>query len=105
LKTALARALVHAPRNLVLDEPTNGLDVMAVRSLRRLLSDLRTAGHCILFSTHVMQEVSALCDDVVVIARGTVVAQGAPEALRSGTGQAGLEDAFVQLIGSGEGLA
>jgi len=105
LKTALARALVHAPRNLVLDEPTNGLDVMAVRSLRRLLSDLRTAGPCILFSTHVMQEVSALCDDVVVIARGTVVAQGAPEALRSGTGQAGLEDAFVQLIGSGEGLA
>lgn len=105
LKTALARALVHTPRNLVLDEPTNGLDVMAVRSLRKLLDELRAAGHCILFSTHVMQEVSALCDDVVVIARGTVVAQGAPEALRAGTGLAGLEDAFVHLIGDSAGLA
>jgi sodium transport system ATP-binding protein len=105
LKTALARALVHEPRNLVLDEPTNGLDVMAVRSLRKLLSELRDAGHCILFSTHVMQEVNALCDDVVVIARGTVVAQGAPEALRASTGLAGLEDAFVQLIGDSAGLA
>lgn len=105
LKTALARALVHTPRNLVLDEPTNGLDVMAVRSLRKLLDELRAAGHCILFSTHVMQEVSALCDDVVVIARGTVVAQGAPEALRAGTGLAGLEDAFVHLISDSAGLA
>lgn len=105
LKTALARALVHAPRNIVLDEPTNGLDVMAVRSLRKLLDELRAAGHCILFSTHVMQEVSALCDEVVVIARGTVVAQGAPDTLRQNTGHASLEDAFVQLIGSPMGLA
>lgn len=105
LKTALARTLVHAPRNLVLDEPTNGLDVMAVRNLRKVLAELRDAGHCILFSTHVMQEVSALCDDVVVIAHGTVVARGAPEVLRAGTGCASLEDAFVQLIGDAEGLA
>lgn len=105
VKTALARALVHRPRNVLLDEPTNGLDVMAVRSLRALLGQLRNQGHCVLFSSHVMQEVGALCDEVLVIAHGTVVASGTPEALRSRTGQGSLEDAFVQLIGSGEGLA
>jgi len=104
LKTALARALVHAPRNVVLDEPTNGLDVMAVRSLRTLLGRLRTAGHCVLFSSHVMQEVAALCDDVVVIARGTVVAAGTPQAILEVSGEQGLENAFVKLIGSEEGL-
>jgi len=104
IKTALARALIHRPRNIVLDEPTNGLDVMAVRALRRLLARLRDAGHCVLFSSHVMQEVGALCDDVVVIAHGTVVATGTPEGLRAQTGQSTLEDAFVRLIGTGEGL-
>ena len=104
LKTALARALVHAPRNLVLDEPTNGLDVMSVRSLRVLLDRLRDAGQCILFSSHVMQEVAMLCDDIVVIARGTVVAGGSPDGLRARADEPGLEDAFVKLIGSGEGL-
>ena len=102
VKTALARALVHEPRNLLLDEPTNGLDVMAVRTLRRLLRQLRDAGHCVLFSSHVMQEVSALCDEVVVIAAGTVLASGTPEAIRARTGAAGLEEAFVQLIGGAE---
>jgi sodium transport system ATP-binding protein len=101
LKTALARALVHSPRNLVLDEPTNGLDVMAVRALRRLLGALRDAGHCVLFSSHVMQEVSALCDEVVVIAHGTVLASGTPAAIAARTGAAGLEEAFVQLIAAG----
>ena len=83
----------------------NGLDVMAVRSLRRLLVRLRDEGHCVLFSSHVMQEVGALCDDVVVIAHGTVVASGTPEELRAQTGESSLEDAFVRLIGTGEGLS
>ncbi len=98
VKTALARALIHAPRNLVLDEPTNGLDVMAVRSLRRLLASLREAGHCVLLSSHVMQEVSALCDEVVVIAHGTVLASGTLEAVRARAGSPSLEEAFVSLI-------
>jgi sodium transport system ATP-binding protein len=103
IKTALARALVHAPRNLLLDEPTNGLDVMAVRALRSLLRQLRDAGHCVLFSSHVMQEVSALCDEVVVIAAGTVLASGTPEEIRVRTGAGSLEEAFVRLI-SGAGI-
>jgi sodium transport system ATP-binding protein len=98
LKTALARALVHRPQNLVLDEPTNGLDVMAVRTLRRLLRQLRTAGHCVLFSSHVMQEVSELCDEVVVIAAGTVLSSGTPEEICARSGAANLEEAFVRLI-------
>jgi sodium transport system ATP-binding protein len=104
MKTALARALVHRPRNVLLDEPTNGLDVMAVRSLRTLLVRLRDQGHCVLFSSHVMQEVAALCDEVVVIAHGGVVAAGTPAEIRSRTGQENLEEAFVQLIGTDEGL-
>lgn len=104
LKTALARALVHRPRNLLLDEPTSGLDVMAVRSLRRLLGRLRADGHCVLLSSHVMQEVGALCDDAVVIAHGVVRAQGTLGEIRARTGHANLEDAFVSLIGTEEGL-
>jgi len=105
LKTALARALVHRPRNLLLDEPTNGLDVMAVRAVRALLSRLREAGHCVLFSSHVMQEIAALCDDIVVIAHGAVVASGTPEQIRERAGRNDLEEAFVRVIGSVEGLA
>jgi sodium transport system ATP-binding protein len=103
-KTAIARALVHDPRNVLLDEPTNGLDVMTTRGLREFLRRLRAEGRCVLFSSHVMQEVGALCDRVVVIARGRVVAQGTPEELRAQTGQVSLEDAFVAAIGSEEGL-
>jgi sodium transport system ATP-binding protein len=104
VKVALARALVHDPHNVVLDEPTNGLDVAATRAVRALLLKLREEGRCVLFSSHVMQEVSALCDRVVVIARGQVVAEGTPEELRRATGKGSLEDAFVAAIGSEEGL-
>ena len=104
IKVALARALVHAPKNLLLDEPTNGLDVMATRALRALILKLRAAGHCILFSSHVMQEVAALCDDIVIVDKGRVVAAGTPEALRARFGSATLEDAFVAAIGDARGL-
>jgi sodium transport system ATP-binding protein len=98
IKVAIARALVHAPRNLILDEPTNGLDVMAIRTLRELLRRLRDAGTCILFSSHVMQEVAALCDAAVVIGHGRVLAHGTPESICAATGTTNLEDAFVALL-------
>jgi sodium transport system ATP-binding protein len=103
VKTAIARALVHAPRNVLLDEPTNGLDVMATRGLREFLKQLKADGHCVLFSTHIMQEVAALCDHIVIIAHGRVVAQGSADELRQQTGESSLEDAFVKLIGSDAG--
>ncbi|MEO5559915.1 MAG: ATP-binding cassette domain-containing protein [Dokdonella sp.] len=105
VKTAIARALVHDPRNVILDEPTNGLDVMATRAMRTFMHKLKSEGRCVLFSSHIMQEVGALCDRIVVIARGRVVADESPEALRAQTGTATLEDAFVKIIGSEEGLA
>ena len=103
-KVALARSLVHRPNNVVLDEPTNGLDVMATRAMRAFLRGLRAEGRCVLFSSHVMQEVAALCDRIVVIARGRVVAEGTPDELRAHAGTANLEDAFVAIIGGAEGL-
>jgi len=103
-KVALARALVHKPRNVLLDEPTNGLDIMATRGLREVIQRLKDAGHCVLFSSHVMQEVAALCDEIVIIANGTVAASGSPDSLRQETNEANLEDAFVKAIGSEEGL-
>jgi sodium transport system ATP-binding protein len=97
MKVALARALIHDPSHLVLDEPTNGLDVMSTRALRRLLLALRGEGKCIVFSTHIMQEVEAICDEIVVVARGRSVAHGTAAALRAQAGTASLEDAFVAL--------
>ena len=104
VKTALARTLVHDPTNVILDEPTNGLDVMSTRSLRKVMLGLREEGRCVLFSSHIMQEVAALCDTIVVIAKGRVVASGSAEALRELGGSSNLEDAFVKIIGSDEGL-
>lgn len=103
-KVALARALVHEPRNILLDEPTNGLDVMATRSLRALIKRLKEAGKCVLFSSHVMQEVAALCDEIVIISDGRVATSGTPDQIRASTGEQNLEDAFVRAIGSAEGL-
>ncbi|PTT63781.1 ATP-binding cassette domain-containing protein [Stenotrophomonas sp. HMWF003] len=103
-KTAIARALVHDPRNVILDEPTNGLDVMTTRALRGFLRGLRDEGRCVIFSSHIMQEVAALCDRIVIIAHGTVMAAGSADELRAQTGEDNLEDAFVKVIGSEEGL-
>ncbi len=103
-KVALARALVHSPKNVLLDEPTNGLDIMATRGLRKAISRLKDAGHCVVFSSHIMQEVAALCDDIVIVAKGSIAAQGSPDQLIQNTGADTLEDAFVKAIGSEEGL-
>ena len=97
-KVALARALVHQPTHLLLDEPTTGLDVMATRSLRVSLRELKDAGCCVILSSHVMQEVSALCDDLVFIAHGRVVAEGTPEALRALYPERSLEEIFVEAV-------
>ncbi len=100
MKTALARALVHDPANIVLDEPTNGLDVLATRALRESLRFLRTpagGAKCIIFSTHIMQEVQRLCDSVVVMSKGCTVASGSVDELLQRTGESDFEEAFVKL--------
>ena len=97
-KVSLARALVHDPQNVILDEPTNGLDVMATRSLRRLILKLKDSGRCVLFSSHVMQEVAALCDDICIIADGRVAIDDSVDGIRERTGQDDLEEAFVSAI-------
>ena len=103
-KVALCRALVHDPRNVLLDEPTNGLDVMSTRGVRTLIRQLKAQGRCVVFSSHVMQEVAALCDRIVVVAKGRVVADGTADEMRAKTGKDSLEEAFVQIIGSDVGL-
>ena len=105
MKVTLAQALVHQPQNFVLDEPTRGLDVMSTRVLRNYLSKFKEKGHCILFSSHVMQEVAALCDRVIIVANGKLAAQGTPQELCELAGETQLEEAFVKLIGSDEGVA
>lgn len=104
IKVAIARSLVHQPQNVMLDEPTNGLDVMTTRSMREVIRRLRDEGKCILFSSHIMQEVALLCDNIVVISHGKVAIHGSPDALRQATNQNNLEDAFVAAIGTSEGL-
>jgi sodium transport system ATP-binding protein len=103
-RTALARALVHDPANVVLDEPTSGLDVLSAREVRREMRRLAGAGRAVILSSHVMPEVSAVCDRIVVLSRGTVAAAGTPAEILARTGRTSLEEAFVELIGSEEGL-
>jgi sodium transport system ATP-binding protein len=104
VKVAIARALIHEPRTVLLDEPSNGLDVMTTRALREFLRHLRSEGRCVVLSTHIMQEVAALCDRIVIISNGRVAAEGTKEQLLERSGEANLEDAFVRLIGTDEGL-
>ena len=105
MKTALARALVHDPSHIILDEPTNGLDVLATRSLREALRRLRDVERkCIVFSTHIMQEVERLCDQVVVVAHGRTVAEGTVPELLARTGHDDFEACFVELA-FGPGVA
>ena len=99
IKVALARALVHNPKHVLLDEPTNGLDVMATRALRDIIVKLKDEGRCVLFSSHVMQEVANLCDDVIIIGHGRVLFQGTLDELRTHAGEADLEEAFIRVIG------
>jgi sodium transport system ATP-binding protein len=104
MKVAIGRALIHDPQTVLLDEPTNGLDIMSTRSMRELIRGLKSQGKCVLFSSHIMQEVAALCDRIVIIAKGRVVFNGTPQEVLATTQLASLEDAFVKLIGSDEGL-
>jgi sodium transport system ATP-binding protein len=105
IKVALARALIHDPGNIVLDEPTNGLDVMAIRNLREMLLSLKAQGRCVLFSSHVMQEVAALCDRVVIIGHGAVLADATVDSIRERSGAASLEEAFLQVLGDTAGVS
>jgi len=105
MKVAIARALVHDPNTILLDEPTNGLDIMSIRSLRDLLRDLHGNNKCVLFSSHVMQEVSALCHRIVILGCGRVIATGTSSELIEQSAESSLEDAFLRLLGSGEGMA
>ncbi len=102
-KVILGRALVHDPPNVIMDEPTNGLDVLAVRDTRETIRSLRSQGKCVLFSTHYMDEAERLCDRIAIIASGRITAWGTPEELKSRTGKDSLEDAFTALAGP-EGL-
>jgi sodium transport system ATP-binding protein len=102
MKVALARAMVHSPRNLLLDEPTNGLDIPTARGFKAALRDMRERGVCIVFSSHILDDIRALCDTVVIISKGRIVARGMPPALCEQAGCATLEDAFIRLTGREE---
>ena len=99
---ALGRALVHSPHNLILDEPTNGLDVVSSRAVRDLIRELRDQGHCVLLSSHIMAEVSALCEDLVIVSEGAVLAEGTPDELRRRYAAQDLEDVFVASVSQTE---
>ena len=96
---ALARALVHEPHNVLLDDPTNGLDVASSRAVRALIEGFRDSGRCVLFSSHIMQEVAALCDKVVVMSQGRIIHNGTLDELREATGVHDLEEAYLVAVG------
>ena len=98
-KVALARALVHEPRNLLLDEPTNGLDLASSRVVHGLIRKIRGQGRCVLFCSHLMHEVAAICDHIVIIAKGKVVARGSIDELLSRAGETDLEEMFLAVTG------
>ena len=98
-KVALARALVHNPQNLLLDEPTNGLDIGSSRVVHRLISEMRDEGRCVLFCSHIMQEVASICDRIIVLANGRVAANGTVAELQELTGKIQIEDVFLHLSG------
>ncbi len=102
-KVALARALVHDPSNLLLDEPTNGLDIASSRAVHRLIRDIRDEGRCVLFCSHIMREVAAICDRIIVISHGKVAAEGTPKELLRQTGKDDLEEMFLAVTGAEEG--
>jgi sodium transport system ATP-binding protein len=104
VKVAIARAMVHRPQTVLMDEPSNGLDVMSTRALRDYIRGLKKNGHSVVLSTHIMQEVAALCDRIVIIAKGEVAADGTAQQLLERSACESLEDAFVKLIGTEEGL-
>lgn len=98
MKTALARAIVHQPQHVLLDEPTNGLDVITTRAVRNLLQELKAGGRCVIFSSHLMHEVSGLCDRIIVINHGRILADGSLDAIKAAGHADNLEDAFVNLV-------
>lgn len=103
-KVGLARALVHSPQTLILDEPTNGLDVMATRGLRKIIREIADQGHCVLFSSHIMQEVEALCDHISIISDGRIAISGSHEDILQKTLRSNLEDAFVAAVSASDDL-
>ena len=100
IKVALARALIHDPLNILLDEPSSGLDIMATRALRDIINGLKDSGKCILFSSHIMQEVETLCEDIVIINKGVVKFNGTIDEFRNHSGSQDLEEAFLKITGS-----
>jgi sodium transport system ATP-binding protein len=104
VKVAIARAMIHGPQTVLMDEPSNGLDVMSTRALREYILGLKAKGQSVVLSTHIMQEVAALCDRIIIIAKGEIAADGSTEELLNKSGCDSIEDAFVKLIGSEEGL-
>ncbi|MFT5211348.1 MAG: sodium transport system ATP-binding protein [Flavobacterium sp.] len=97
MKVCLSRSLIHSPSNVILDEPTNGLDVMTTRTVREIITELKRQGVAVLFSSHLMHEVSRLCDKIIIVSQGTVVATGTTDEIRESAGEDNLEDAFVKL--------